>query len=382
MLTLVPIISCILLLFSSVFGGQEFSIFNNNVCDPASSKWTSWFNTQDPMIHNGSDIEDLAHIRVLYKEVDRCKTVSNVEYSVLQITNTGSGSYQTLINHNGLFCMGSRASPCPNYRVRFCCPLTDPGSIKQCGQTFLQPYLHTSVRIVNGIEVKPHSFPWAVSLQYRGLHDCGGVIIDQWHILTAAHCLDYSNDLGNYFARIGAHERYSSGELMPIAQLILHPDYNEYRSTNDIGLIKLARPITFTETIQPICLVDNIVEPPLGTTVYVTGWGNTVFQMWNSSSSVLRQARLQVISNCSMYFAYEPQTQICTAPNGPIDINHGSCQGDSGGGLLYLKNERWYAAGVISYATGCGQQTFPTVFTKTAAYIGWIREMINRPIST
>jgi len=57
-----------------------------------------------------------------------------------------------------------------------------------------------------------------------------------------------------------------------------------------------------------------------------------------------------------------------------------SCQGDSGGSLLYFTNGRWYSAGVVSYAIGCGQQAFPTVFTKTAAYIGWIREIINRPI--
>ena len=54
-----------------------------------------------------------------------------------------------------------------------------------------------------------------------------------------------------------------------------------------------------------------------------------------------------------------------------------SCQGDSGGALLYSKNGRWYAGGVVSYATGCGRQAFPTVFTKTSAYIDWIRAMMN-----
>jgi secreted trypsin-like serine protease len=101
-----------------------------------------------------------------------------------------------------------------------------------------------------------------------------------------------------------------------------------------------------------------------------------------------------------MYFAYEPQTQICTVHNGPFDRDHGlvsflfsferlhinyffrSCQGDSGGGLLYFKNGRWHAAGVVSYAIGCGQQAYPTVFTKTAAYIDWIQEIINRPKSS
>ena len=55
-----------------------------------------------------------------------------------------------------------------------------------------------------------------------------------------------------------------------------------------------------------------------------------------------------------------------------------SCQGDSGGGLFYYRNGRWYAAGVVSYAIGCGQKAYPTVFTKIAAYRSWIQSNLNR----
>jgi hypothetical protein len=257
---LVPFISCILLLSSKVFGGQEFSIFNDNVCHANVSAWTSWFNTQDPMVNNGNDVEDLFVIRQLYKGAVQCESVLNVEYSIAQQPNNQSGLYQTVINHNGLFCTGSRSSPCPNYKVRFCCPFISQRLDYQCGQTFQQPYLQSSIRIINGLQAKPHSFPWAVSLQYKGVHDCGGVIIDQWNILTAAHCLDYGNDLGNYVARVGAHDRYTSGRSIPIAQLIIHPNYDEARSTNDIGIIRLAVPIIFTQEIQPICLGDNVCK--------------------------------------------------------------------------------------------------------------------------
>jgi hypothetical protein len=257
---LVPIFSCILLLSSQVFGGQEFSIFHDNVCEPGISAWTSWFNTQDPIINNGNDIEDFSIIQKLYKEADECRAVMNVEYSVLQKSNNESGSYQTIINHNGVFCIGSQASHCPNYRVRFCCPLVSHSPSSQCGQTFVQPNLRSSLRIVNGFQTVPHSFPWAVSLQYKGVHDCGGVIVDQWNILTAAHCLDYAHDLGNYFARVGAHDKYSSGQSIRIAKVIPHPNHDNIRSTNDIGIIKLAQPITFSTQIQPICLGDNVCK--------------------------------------------------------------------------------------------------------------------------
>lgn len=64
-------------------------------------------------------------------------------------------------------------------------------------------------------------------------------------------------------------------------------------------------------------------EPELGTTVYVAGWGNTVHQMWNSSSAILLQARLRVISDCSMYFAYESENQICTVHTRSANSDHG-----------------------------------------------------------
>jgi hypothetical protein len=260
MLILIPFINSILFLSLQVFGGQVSSIYSNNICDSQTSRWTSWFNTQDPVVNNGNDIEDFSIIRRLYEEASRCEGISNVEYAVTQISNNELGPYQTIINQNGVFCFGSGATRCPNYQVRFCCASKQQLASNQCGQTFQSPYLRSSLRIVNGFQAKPHSFPWAVSLQYKGFHDCGGVIIDQWNILTAAHCLDYSNDLGNYFARVGAHDRTSSGQLMPIAQLIIHPNYDESRPTNDIGIIKLAKPITFTNEIQPICLVNNVCQ--------------------------------------------------------------------------------------------------------------------------
>lgn len=246
------------LIVSEVHGGQVLSIITNHDCDPQTASWTPWFNTQNPKTTNGNDIEDISIIRKVHPEAARCDTVLNVEYTVLGTSHNETALYQTMVNNNGVFCMGSATSRCPDYSVRFCCPREQSPAEPQCGQTFRQPHTNSALRIVNGFEAVPHSLPWAVSLQYKDVHDCGGVIIDQWHILTAAHCLDYADDLGNYFARVGAHNRFSSGQLIPIAELVLHPTYNEPRSTDDIGIIRLATPITFSRDVQPICLVDDV----------------------------------------------------------------------------------------------------------------------------
>lgn len=327
-----------------------------------------------PSINDANDFEQFDDLQTNSIELQHCSTIFAVDFSI--VTNSVNASNDFNVTKRGLTCRGSRERPCPDYQIRYCCSkkIFSSRSISSCGITYNSP----NVRIVNGIISNPHSFPWAVSLEYRGMHDCGGSILDQWHILTAAHCLDYANDLGNYFVRVGAHNRSSSGQVLPTRQLILHPKYDEQRSTNDIGIIKLAAPISFSNQIQPICLVDQIVEPALGTTAFIAGWGTTIYQNAASVSQVLRQAQLRVISDCSMYFAYDSQKQICAASNGPQGQDHGSCQGDSGGALVYSKNGRWFAGGVVSYAIGCGRVAFPTVFTKTSAYIDWIRGVINQ----
>ena len=255
---LILILNSLLFFPSNVFGAQELSSIKTTTCPAETSAWTPWFNTQNPWKTNGNDVEDISTIRAQHREAARCLTVSTIDYAVVTKSNSTGSFYQTLINKNGVFCMGSSTSRCPDYQVRFCCPL-DPASVsKQCGQTSVQPLTSPALRIVNGFEAKPHSFPWVVSLQYKDVHDCGGVILDQYHILTAAHCLDYANDLGNYFARVGAHNRNTSGQLIPIAELVLHPTYDEVRSSDDIGIIRLASPIPFSQNVQPICLVDEV----------------------------------------------------------------------------------------------------------------------------
>ena len=243
---------------AEVSAGRESTIFANSVCDAESKGWTPWFNTQNPSTINANDIEDLATIRRVHTEAARCGSVANVDYAIVKPSNNPPGPYQTVVNHNGLFCTGSPTARCPDYRVRFCCPMARQALADQCGQTFRQPQLQPFQRIINGLESVPHSFPWSISLQYKGVHDCGGVIVDPWNILTAAHCLEFTQDLRNYYVRIGAHNRLTSGELIPVAQFIQHPNYDVSRSANDIGIIKLAAPITFSQQIQPICLTDTV----------------------------------------------------------------------------------------------------------------------------
>jgi hypothetical protein len=258
-MTSIVIVFCLLSIVDEIYVQHISRLFPHHHCQHEHLQWTAWFNTQQAIMNNGKKIEDFALIRQAHVETAHCQSIVNIEYVTGNSSIKATATPSALINTRGVACLDKSASPCSAYTVRLCCSVkTRRIRTNSCGQTFWQPHIHSSWRIVNGLESVPHSLPWTVSLEYKGVHDCGGVILDQWTILTAAHCLDYGNDLRNYYARIGAHNRLLSGQLMPIARLYLHPNYNEQRSTDDIGIVKLAAPITFTKEIQPICLAEQV----------------------------------------------------------------------------------------------------------------------------
>ena len=89
---------------------------------------------------------------------------------------------------------------------------------------------------------------------------CGATLISDNHVLTAAHCLkpfrreDIMIKLGEYdFNEDGE----TGDETFSVAAMKLHENYNEQTYENDIAIMRLDRPATFSKSIWPICLPDN-----------------------------------------------------------------------------------------------------------------------------
>merc|ERR1739845_240978 len=86
-------------------------------------------------------------------------------------------------------------------------------------------------KIVGGVEATPHEFPWQVGLFFNG-YFCGGSIISEKYILTAAHCADgvYSHEVV-----IGAHEiRDSSNTIINAYGPTVHPEWDSFSLSNDL----------------------------------------------------------------------------------------------------------------------------------------------------
>ncbi|XP_015241268.1 PREDICTED: serine protease 27-like [Cyprinodon variegatus] len=138
-----------------------------------------------------------------------------------------------------------------------------------CGK----PSLNT--RIVGGEAAPPGSWPWQVSL-HTSTHFCGGSLINNQWVLTAAHCvLGSPTGITAYLGR-QSQEGSNSHEVSRTVSLItIHPEYNYGTSwNNDIALLKLSEPVNFTSYISPVCLAALNSTFYSGVESWITGWGN------------------------------------------------------------------------------------------------------------
>lgn len=181
-----------------------------------------------------------------------------------------------------------------------------------------------SGKIVGGFPLNITQAPWQVSLQSDiggTFQFCGGSIIGNRWILTAAHCLR-GKPVSQFVVRVGATHKYNDGKLVNAKSSIIHKRYNPSRTDFDFGLIELQSELNFTNEVKPIALPDfGDTEIPAGTMCLVSGYGNTK----NSSEStlILRGAEVPIVEQKSCSRAYSSRItsrMICAGfPEGGKD---------------------------------------------------------------
>uniref|UniRef100_A0A3B4AVU4 pancreatic elastase II n=1 Tax=Periophthalmus magnuspinnatus TaxID=409849 RepID=A0A3B4AVU4_9GOBI len=259
------------------------------------------------------------------------------------------------------------------FNSHFCCVVPVAYG---CG---LPTYPPVVSRVVGGVDVREHSWPWQVSLQYQSgsnfYHTCGGTLISSEWVLTAAHCIGRT-----YRVYLGKHDltKNEAGSIaISPAKIIVHENWDSARIRNDIALIKLSTRVDFTDAIHPACLplAGNVL--PNNYPCYVTGWG----RLWTGGpiADILQQALLPVVDHatCSRYDwwgSLVTTSMTCAGGDGQL----ASCNGDSGGPLNCKGSDgAWEVHGIVSFGSslGCNYPKKPSVFTRVSAYSSWINNV-------
>lgn len=219
-------------------------------------------------------------------------------------------------------------------------------------------------RIING-ENASKNYPWMVALveskkdDSTEAHFCGGTLIGPQHILTAAHCVDWTSSPLDIQILIGVRDLpFARGERRDILGFKIHPKYDPITVENDLAIIKLAKPTSY----QPVALArqGDILGYSANTSGMALGWGVTD-EKYPILPTTLQQAWMPIESDdvCSSELGrlYKPQSMMCAgtkASNSTAADGVDTCYGDSGGPLLITDEKgEFKQVGVTSWGFGC-----------------------------
>merc|ERR1711971_852075 len=237
-------------------------------------------------------------------------------------------------------------------------------------------------RIVGGHEAAENEWPWQVALFIDDAWFCGGSIISDEYIMTAAHCADGAS----YFNILaGAHDVRASSEPHRVEITSYngwtHPNWDHNTLANDIALIELPSPLEFNDYIKPACMPMAGDTADVGETVTCTGWGKPSDSA-GGISPVLRMVEDRPIisnSDCNDVYGIVGSGVVCIDTTG----GKGTCNGDSGGPLnmphsTKSAGDKWKQVGVVSFGASAGCEVgYPAGFTRTEYYLDWVCSETN-----
>ncbi|XP_043834154.1 complement factor D [Dromiciops gliroides] len=229
-------------------------------------------------------------------------------------------------------------------------------------------------RILGGREAVPHLRPYMASIQVDGKHLCGGFLLNEQWVLSAAHCVEDISAESTVRVLLGAHsltQPEPSKRLYEVRSLFPHPESHPDNIHHDILLIQLSEKATLGPAVQPLPYQREARDLAGGTPCSVAGWG--IISHAGRKPDRLQQVELPImdraVCNQRIYYDNDITDKMICAESHRKD----ACRGDSGGPLVC----NGVAEGIVTSGSRvCGNRKKPGIYTKIASYVGWIDSVL------
>ncbi|XP_018573075.1 trypsin-3-like [Anoplophora glabripennis] len=228
-------------------------------------------------------------------------------------------------------------------------------------------------RIVGGTPANISNYPYQVSILHNRSHSCGGSIISNTYILTAAHCT-YKIPASQLSIRAGSSFHNSGGTVVAVSQIYQHTQFNPDTYDYDISVLKLKSRLTLGTNIALITMIAANTAIRNGDLAVATGWG----QLTNDGAipTQLHTVSLPTITTttCAGYYGTGvggiTDRMFCA---GYAEGGKDTCQGDSGGPLVLSGA----LIGITSWGDVCGGAKSPGVYTKLSLFRSYVDGIIK-----
>lgn len=249
-----------------------------------------------------------------------------------------------------------------------------------CGNAPLSPVAYT----VNGEEAAPGFFPWHAGIYKKTLWDhkyiCGGSLVSRTAVISVAHCFvenrkvepaeNFAVGLGKIF-KDWDHEEIIDVFKSDVKRVIVHHLYRGVRRNfgDDVAIVQLAQAAEISSYIQPICINEELIVNP-GEVFRVVGWGGNLEKLESVTFKLQSKSScLDSIKQSPHEESYITTDKFCSLRESGAGQNAtGLAKGDSGGGAVTKRGDRWFLVGLVSVGLKQGKVY---AFTDMSTHNNW-----------